>query len=273
MSTPNNIVVGNQSIPQGQFGSMVPISYIVANIQNELNDYGPELKRRAMQIVIDGVREMRLYHQASIQVGYFTIPDSGVLNFPVDYLTYTKVGIPVNGQLVTLSVNENMLLNRAEKCGEDIRRMTANTSIALAPYGGYYYAPHYNNGNFIGALYGAGGGFNVAYFREDLAARQFQFDGVIPSISEGRIVVIEYESTGISEGTILGAECIDVLKNWYFWRSSRHRKDLPASRILQYKEDYESSVMRLRAFTQSRNLTIQDYMDILYRNYKQTPKL
>ena len=37
MTTPNNIVVGNQSKPQGQFGSMVTLPYIVANIQNECN--------------------------------------------------------------------------------------------------------------------------------------------------------------------------------------------------------------------------------------------
>lgn len=271
MTTPNNIVIGNQSTPQGQFGSMVTLPYIVANIQNELDDYSPALYKRAMQIVIDGVREMRLYHQASVQVGYFEIPDSGVLLYPPDYIAYTKIGIPINGQLVTLSVNENMLLNRAEKCGDDIRLMRANNGIYTGVAGGYYYAPHYNNGNYVGGLYGAGGGFNVAYFREDKVARQFQFDGVIPTIAEGRIVVMEYESTGISEGAIVAAECVDVLKNWYFWRANRHRKDIPQSRIAQYKDDYESSVMRMRAFNQS--MTIQDFMDILYRNYKQTPKL
>lgn len=266
-----NIDIGVSSIPQGQVGSVVGIPYIVANIQNELGDYSPNGYKRIMQIVIDGVREMRLYHQSSIQVAYLEVPDSGIVNYPPDYISYTKIGIPINGRILTLSVNENMVLNRAKRCGEDIRKMSEANSIGMLT-DGYYFAPHYNtNGEYVGGLYGAGGGFNTAYFREDKAAQQFQFDGIIPYISEKRVIVMEYQSTGIGSGSILGSECIEPLKNWYYWKSSRHRKDVPASKIAMYKSDYEESVLRLRAYTQQ--ITLSEFLDLLYKNYKQTPKV
>ena len=271
--TPNyqNIMVGNESTPKPQIGAMVGLPYIVANIQNELDDYSPQLYKRAMQIVIDGVREIRMYHQSSIQVAYIAVPDSGIVNYPPDYIAYTKIGMPINGQIITLTVNNNMILNRATVCGEDLRKIRENyPSYAATLTNGYYFAPHYRNGAYVGALYGAGGGFNQAYFREDKAAQQFQFDGIIPYIGDERVIVMEYESTGINEGTLLGPECVEPLKNWYYWKTSRHRKDVPANRIAMYKEDWEQSVIRLRAFTQQIN--ISEFLDLLYANFKQSPK-
>lgn len=268
-NTTNQIVPGNQTIPVGQIGSMVTLPYIVANIQNELDDYSPRLYKRAMQIVIDGLREMRLYHQSVLQVGYFVIPDSGVLYYPSDYISYTKIGIPICGQLVTLSVNPQMLLNRAQVCGEDLRRI--HSGSAALPIDGYVYAPHYDNsGQYIGSLYGAGGGFNISYFREDKTAQRFEFDGIIPRIADERIVVMEYESTGISANTAVRPECIEPLKNWYYWKANRHRDDISASLKAQYKDEYEKSIKKLRAFTQQ--FTVSEFYDLFYRNFKQSPK-
>jgi len=268
-NTNNQIIPGNQTLPSGQIGSMVTLPYIVANIQNELDDYSPAVYKRAMQIVIDGLREMRLYHQSTVQVGYFVIPDSGVLYYPADYINYIKIGIPVCGNLVTLSVNPNMLLNRAQVCGEDLRRI--HSGAAELPVDGYAYAPHYdNNGQFIGALYGAGGGFNTAYFREDKTAQRFEFDGLIPRISDERIVVMEYESTGISATTAVRPECIEPLKNWYYWKSTRHSTSVSNGQKAQYKDDYEKSIKKLRAYTQQINMS--EFLDLMYRNFKQSPK-
>lgn len=267
-----NIVPGNESSPKGQIGSMVTLAYIVANIQNELDDYSPALYKRAMQIVIDGVREMRLYHQSCVQVAYLVVPDSGIVYYPADYIAYTKVGVPMCGQVVTLSVNPNMLLNRAQSCGQDVRQIKEqlNGGLPLALNDGYMYAPHYSNGQYIGGLYGAGGGFNMAYFREDDVMRRFEFDGVIPRIADDRIIVLEYESTGISEGTVLAAECVEPLKNWYFWKANRHRKDVSAAKVQEYKDEYHASIKKLRAYTQQINLP--QLLDLLYRNFKQSPK-
>lgn len=85
------------------------------------------------------------------------------------------------------------------------------------------------------------------------------------------MIVIEYESTGISQGTLVSAECIEPLKNWYFWKSSRHNPNVPQSRAQAYKEDYEHSITKMRAYNQQ--FTLSEYLDLLYQNYKQNPKI
>lgn len=261
--------LGNQDIPQGQFGSMVTLSYIVRNMQNETEDYSEKNYKRLLQIVIDGIREMRLYHQPAIQVLYFELPDSGILPFPSDYIDWVKIAIPVQGQMITLSVNNGMVLNRAQVCAEDIRTMNRNNSFNTVG-DGYFFAPHYNGGDFVGGLYGVGGGFNTAYFKVDKTAQQIQFEGVIPAIAEGKIVVMEYKSTGISAGTVVAAEMIEPLKRWAIWRSSMHKADVAMNLKQMYEEDYYKAVRRLRAF--NNRFSLSQYMDVLYRSKKQSPK-
>lgn len=260
--------LGNESIPEGQFGAYVPLSYIVRNIQNETEDYSEKNYKRMLQIVIDIMRDIRLFNNPAVQVVYFELPDSGVFPFPSDYIDWIKIGIPVRGQFYTLSVNNNMVLNRAQVCAEDIRTMS-NYGVDNIT-GGYYFSPHWNQGQYVGGLYGVGGGWNTAYFREDKTAQQFQFDGVIPAIAEGKILVMEYKSTGISAGSIVPAEMIEPLKRGAIYRSNMHKPDLAMNMKLLYKDDYETALVKLKAFINK--FSMSQYMDTLYASKKQSPK-
>jgi hypothetical protein len=261
--------LGNESIPQGQFGALKPLSYVVRNIQNETEDYSERQYKRMMQIAIDVLRDIRIYDQPSVQVEYFTLPPSGVLPFPHDYIDWIKIAIPMNGQMITLSVNNNMVLNRAQVCANDIRKMQQYPGVDFGG-DGYLFSPHWYGGQFIGGLYGVGGGFNTAYFREDKTAQQFQFDGVIPNISEGRIVVMEYKSTGISEGSIIPAELIEPIKRGVIYRMNLHNSDVPMNMKQTYEQDYYRAIKRLRAF--NNKFSMSEYMDTLYQTKKQSPK-
>jgi hypothetical protein len=261
--------LGNESIPQGQFGALKPLSYVVRNIQNEIEDYSEKQYKRMMQIAIDVMRDIRLYDQPSVQVVYFTLPPSGVFPFPHDYIDWIKIAIPIRGQMITLSVNNNMVLNRAQVCADDIRTMQKFGSFdALGD--GYGFSPHWYGGQFVGGLYGAGGGFNTAYFREDKTAQQFQFDGVIPNISEGKIVVMEYKSTGISDGSIIPAELIEPIKRGVIYRMNQHKSEVPMNTKQMYEQDYYRAVKRMRSF--NNKFSMSQYMDTLYQTKKQTPK-
>lgn len=263
--------VGNQTEPKGQIGSHVTISYIVRSIQNQLNDYSMGQYKRLLQLTIDAVREMRLYNQVALQVAYLYINDAGIIPFPSDYIDYTKIGIPVHGQFITLSVNNKMILNRAQVCGEDIRHMYENNGFAINSLAdGYYFAPHFNGLNYVGGLYGAGGGFNRAYFRVDKTARQIQFDGIIPQVCDGRMVVIEYSSTGISAGTVISPECIDPLRKYVHQYRVEYDSRVSLSEK-QRREDHVTIANRkLRAF--NNKFTMSEYMDTLYIARKQSPK-
>lgn len=258
---------GNQTTPEGQIGAMVPLSYIVYNLQNDMEDYTTQQYKRLLQIVINGVRHLRLYGQPAIQVYYAQINEAGIIKLPPDYLDYTKIGLFVHGQVVTLTVNNNMALNRAQECAVDIRTMYKDNGLALnSIVGGYYFTPHYYQNQYVGGLYGVGGGFNVAYYRVDKQANQIQFDGVIRA---GQ-VVIEYESTGISVGTLVPAEMIEPLKTWTDWQKME-RDDRVSLSVKKDKErQFGDAVRSLRSF--NNKFTKSEYLDTLYRHYKQSPK-
>lgn len=261
--------LGNQSEPEGQIGAIVNLDYVVSNVQNELNDYSMAQYKRLLQLAIDGLRQLRIYHAGSLQVAYLQVNSAGIVAFPKDYIDYSKIGVYVHGQVVTLTINDNMALNRAKRCSEDIRVMEKDTSGAIVSglSDGYYFTPHFRGTQYIGSLYGLGGGINQAYYRVDKAARQIQFNGYIPNSKE---IVLEYKSTGISAGTIISAEEIDPLKKWVH----QYRVEYDDRVSLATKERRENqlitSINNLRTFRGK--FTMAEYMDTLYRSHKQSPK-
>jgi len=218
-----------------------------------------------MQIAIDGLTHLRIYHQAAIEVVYLTINEAGIAVLPPTYIDYIKVGMTVSGSndLYILGINPRMALNRAQECGEDIRVMsTAGVGIS----DGYFFTPHERNGSYVPTLYGIGGGFARAYFKIDKEAGQIQFDGSIPN---GEIV-LEFKSTGVGPGTVVNRVCIKPIKDWMGYHSIKRNLTIPMNQKQLMKQDLEESIKELRAFNQK--FTMREYMDTLYRSKKQTPK-
>lgn len=268
MTYPNNTVPYDGKNQQGQptqISALKPLDYIVRLVQNEIEDYSENKYKRILQIVIDGMRQMRLYNKTCLNVMYSTPNDAGIIQFPPDYVDYIKIGVVINGLVYNLTVNNDIALNRAQRCGVDVREI--QSGVNLPELGGYYYAPHYRNGLYVGALYGAGGGFNFAYYRVDDTQGQIEFDGNI----QGREVVIEYKSTGISPGAIVQPQLIEPLKRWTLWRMNVNDLRVPMNHKQMLKQDYEDSVMELRSF--EADINIQEYLDTMYAYRKQSPKL
>lgn len=267
MAYPNNTQPYDGKNQQGkptQVAAMKPLSYVVRLVQNEIEDYSENKYKRLLQIAINGMRQLRLFHEASINVLYATPNEAGVIELPSDYVDYTKIGVVINGLVYNLTVNNNIALNRAQKCGVDVRQISAG--ISLPDLGGYFYSGHYRNGMYVGALYGVGGGFNFAYYRVDETQGQIEFDGNI----QGREVVIEYKSTGIGPGAIVSPEMIEPLKRWTLWRASVNDLRVAANHKEMLKRDYEESIMELRSFVS--DINIQEYLDSMYASRKQGPK-
>lgn len=261
---------GIQEVPESQLGAMLPLSYVVRSAQNRANDYSEKNYKRWLQIVIEGLRDFRLYDQPSIQVGYFKLSEAGVIQLPPDYLDYIKIGIPINGQLVFLGVDNSMLLNRAKACAEDIRTMK-NTNANLLPFtDGYFLTPHYRGGQFIGGLYGLGGGFSTAYFRVDKDAGRIQFDGVIPGIADDKLVVMEYKSTGISAQTLISPEVVQPLIAYLNFYRTIDDPNVNMNQKQLYERELTIAVRKMRSY--QNRFTLQEYMQVLYQNKKQSPK-
>lgn len=269
ISTTDQPPLGNQSEPQGQIGAVLNLAYVVRSVQNELGDYSMHQYKRLMQLAIDGMRFLNLFHNPCIQVVYGQVNDAGIFPFPNDYVAYNKIGIYCHGRLITLTLNNKMALNRAQQCAEDIRVMESNSGWALIDdiSDGYFFSPHYWGGNYIGGLYGVGGGINTAYYRVDEQARQVQFNGYIPN---DKRIVMEYQSSGISEGTIIGPQVIESLKKYIQLYRVKY-KGASMSSIEMMERDLDKAVSRLRAF--NGRFTLEEHLDVMYASRKQSPKI
>lgn len=261
--------LGNQSEPEGQVGALLTLSYVVRSIQNDLNDYSMQQYKRLMQITIEGLGFLRIFHAGAIQVAYLQCNSAGIVPFPKDYIRYSKIGIYCHGRVVTLTMNNTMALNRAQVCAEDIRVMEGQGggSIIDGWTDGYYFAPHYVGDQYVGGLYGAGGGINIAYYKIDEVAKQIQFNGFIPN---DKRMVLEYQSTGISAGTIISRDELDPLKKYVHQYRVEYDDRVPLSTKERRGDQFDKSVIQLRA--SKGYFTMSEYMDTLYRAHKQSPK-
>lgn len=249
-----------------EIGASVTLRRIVMGVIQRTPDHSMNEYFDLLQFGIDFVREkLRLFHEASIEVAYLTPNEAGIISFPSDMVGYTKIGIPINGQLWTLTVNDDMLLNRAQKCGIDIRQVL-NTNNFPIPQDGYFFADHFRGDNYISGLYGIGGGFNTAYYRVDTKMRQIQFDGVIPQ-SE---IVMEYKSSGISAGAIIGPQAIASTRTYIqAERADCDPRASEAEKARRWKR-HDEEVAMMRDFDNM--FTLSEFEDMMYSTTGQAPK-
>jgi len=255
--------MGNQSTPSNQVSGLTDLSYVIAEVQNELNDYSPTQRQRLLGLGISILRDIRIYNQASIQVAYITVNEAGVVELPRDYIDYIQIGVKDHGQLRALTLDENMLIDRSESCAEPTREMTHYNNDNF--YNGGFFGL-YNNGIFTPTYYGLGGGRNSAYYKVDKTANRIQFDGRLVN----QEVVLLYKSTGISPNTAFGWEVVNPIKSGIHYK--RIEFDLTVSMNMKalLKEEYNEEIKKLRAFTQK--FTLTEYMDVYRRKKKQTQK-
>lgn len=247
----------NNQVRNREIGAYVSLRYCVMNVVNRTGDHSMNEYFNLLQLSIDCLRDLRLYEEQSLEVAYLIPNEAGIIEFPPDMVSWTKIGIPINGQLYNLTVNNTMLLNRAQTCGVDIRTMYTGNSVSLN--GGYLYGDHFRGNRFVSGLYGIGGGFNTAYYRVDEKMRQIQFDGIIPN-SE---IVLEYSSSGIGPGTIVSPQCIPVIREYDLWQRIENDPRVAVSQKEMKKSRYDQEVEKLHMYNNM--FSLQEYLDYSYQ--------
>lgn len=252
---------------------MKNLAYCVSLVQLDRDDFSPQGRSKYLQYAINTYKEHIAFGLGqSVEVMYATPDALGMVDFPCDYEYYTKVAINVGGNYLTLTLNRNMALNRKWNCGEETHESRQATDgldalglTASAPYG-VAFAGHYRAGNFVGELYGLGGGINAAgYFTEDRKLRRFQFT----NLPTAREVVIEYVSNSISEGSIVEDMAINVIRYGVHDQLALFSGDNQAE-----KQRFEGRFREaLREYQiKSTMPTLSDYLDAMYRDLQSSPK-
>lgn len=182
----------------------------------------------------------------------FSNPDVRIMNFPDDYVYYTKIGVIVNWGsngtpvIMTLSRNDRLHLFTQEEiaeaacnCDEDA---TVSGNLQLLTDG---FMPFNTNtlfknvvrgGQVIGELWGAGGGISSAgAFREDKDNRRFIFSNDVPMDS---IIIMEYKTSGVERGleTRIPLDAQEALIAWIGWRLNKNNRNMERLFDREYKQ-------------------------------------
>lgn len=252
---------------------MKSLAYCVSMVQLDRDDFSSRNYKRYLQYAINTYKEEIMFGiSPSVNVMYGDLSKSsiGVIDMPEDYEYYTKVAILVNGRYLTLSLNPDMPLNRrTDICGDEEFESDNGGLLNFERFSsggyGYMFAGHYRAGNYVGEMYGLGGGMNRAgYFTIDEKLRRFQFTNV-PRTE----VVIEYVGNGAGEGSLIDDMAIPVIRY-----GVHHQLSIFENVSQGDKNRYEGLFIGARErYRVAKTVpTIDDYLDATYRSFRSSPK-
>jgi hypothetical protein len=188
-------------------------------------------------------------------------------SYPTDFVTETKVGIPIAGKLHLIPSHDGLLLPRTfDDTLEAVGNADDDQATTLS--GGIYFCSHWRNGAYIGGLYGLSGGVADAYYRIDREQKQIVFGGSTPR-SE---FVLEYMSNGVKEsgGAIVPREAIPALRSYLIWQDAENDPRVAYNEKERKKRIHEEEVEAMRSFQNA--FTADEYLQLVRRNTHQSIK-
>jgi len=250
------------------FNGVVSLEYIVALVQVDLSDYGDSAKKKVLQYAINGLKELNLFVLKSMNVEYLKVNDDKTVDLPLDYIYYQKIGVDCgNGQIWTLTLNEDLVQPKADTTSickpETVVPPTGNTELGFL-YGGYGYPfyHHFRGGQYVGEMFGLGGGLNVGEFKVDDTNRKILFGSEMPFTE----IILEYKSSGIKPGgdTKVPQEAVDTIRKYIHWQLNEYDPSAPMGEKDRKRLQYGDAYNKLQYLT---NLFTKDeYLDMVWAN-------
>lgn len=250
----------------------VTLDYIVRNVMVDLEEQSLNRYQTYLQYAIRGFRELNLHAINTAKIAYLPINPNKSVDLPSDYIKYTKIGVCVGGRIVLLGLDDSLCINHDfNACGDPIE-IAMNPEVSdnqLSIYGyGYYFLDHFHNGQYVGGLYGLGGGYNgLGYFRENKEMNQIQLTSQIPSTE----IVLEYISDGLTPdgSAAIPKEAIECMIAWVHWKRCQNNPKLANMAELK-RRDYIVEFNKLRHFNLM--FSVQDYLAMSRVNIHSAPK-
>jgi hypothetical protein len=254
------------SVVDPKIAGLVTIRQVIMSVLNRLSTYDLKSYKRLVQIAIEGYTELALWHINSLEVVYLHMSAAKTVNLPSDFISYTKIGIPINGKLKVLTNKEQILLPRLFDTGEAVGNTDGDDTEGIS--NAIFFSDHFRGGAFIGGLFGLPGSIDSAYYRVDYENRQIVFSGETPR-SE---IVLEYVSSGLraNGSSLIPRETVPALRNYVLWQMVENDFRIAYNEKERRKREYEESVEALRSFVNS--FTADEYKRMVYSTARQTPK-
>jgi hypothetical protein len=268
------------SVEVPKIAGLVSSRYVVMSVLNRMGEYSMKSYLRLMQICIEGITEMNLFHtKEAIEVVYLHMSTAKTCQLPVDYIDYLRIGFPENGKLRVITKHDKLLLPRTyygsiinnvfvADSGDAVGNADDGNELGTSISGLYCFPPHYHNGSYVSALYGLPGGIDQAYYRIDVEQRQIIFSGSTPR-SE---IVLEYISSGQkSDGSsLIPREVVPALRTYILWQKDEYDPRVAYNAKARLKQEHEEAVAALRSLTNS--FTADEYLAMVRQSIHQSIK-
>lgn len=245
---------------------------IVRNVMVDIGEQSLNRYQTYLQFAIRGFRELNLHASNTTKIAYLTIQSNKAVNLPTDYVKYVKIGVCVNGRVVMLGLDDSLCINHDySDCGDPLElAMNPQTATdALAGYAyGYYFLDHFHNGQYVGGLYGLGGGYNgKGYFRVNEAMNQIQLSSEVPSTE----IVLEYISDGLSpDGSAsIPVQAVECMIAWVHWKRTQHNPKMQAQAEAM-RRDFVVEFNKLKHFQLM--FSVEDYLQMTRTSVHSAPK-
>jgi hypothetical protein len=226
--------------------ALTTINAIAASYANSKGEYGKQNKWRYMQIILDGYQQWNIFHSTK-KVSWYAgeVDSNGVIDWPVDMFDYIRIGTPVNGQIVTLTRNDNLEMPIGLECGQ----VTGLDTTAVLGSQPLYY-------NWSPVDYAATGGGNFAYYRTDKENRRTVFKGDCT----GRQIIIEYVSSGVSLSgeTFIPTELTQYLKLFLMWQLKLYAAEKDTEYFAR-----EVAIEKQRLINYQWNFRMDEFLDMI----------
>jgi len=261
------------SILTPKTAGFVNLSYCVAQVQADLDDFTDRRVEKMTQLAIRAYTDMNLFNSVNVEVVYLDMDPNGIVDLAplTDYVDYVKVGITIGGKIWVLNANDKILLRRDELNTDEAALIFRTGAASIEVSSGIYFADHYLNGTFVGGMFGLGGGFSRSYFRIDLERMQIQFDTAVPRT--GNPIILEYISTGVKAtgGTVVPRSAVEVIVAYIHWQLKQHDPNVDRFTKRDYKQEYLDRETMMKNFNS--RFKKEEYFASLYSTYKQSVKM
>lgn len=246
---------------------------IVREYLLEVGDSNLNRYARLMTIAVSGLREIRMDVSGVPTTILLTVTDSDAANLPHDFVSLIRVAIcDAGGNLKALGMNENMCLPRDfDKCGNDaIDTDDVGGGFGISFNGLEGFSDNIRNGEFVGRMFGLGGGGNIyGNYRIDWERGTINFGNLLTGVST---VVLEY----LSDLSLVNGDyqahpfIIETLKAWIYWKDIQRKVSVGlGEKQIAERQYYLAEKQSKRRFS---NHTIQEWLQAFRQSNKSAPK-
>lgn len=257
---------------QKSTAAYVTIDNIVMSALGDKDEQGTHNYRRYLHYALRCAQDWHFDSAQEVKTIELNMNDYNAVDWPQDYIDWTKIGVRYGDKVMTFGVNDDIdLLHNADECGNPIINASADTEDNINMFtplywGGYWFQNYINDyGEHMGRFYGYGGAAHgIGNFKLNKERRQFQFDSKVTA----KKIYLEYISNGFDpcKETMVNRYAESMIRTYVHWQNSVFKEGPASSNSQAWELEYDKQLRlsRARVF----ELSVKDIINISREHYK-----